>query len=374
MTNAAAETMETQRQANGDYLYGDFLIQRRPDKRFDLFRNGEKLNPKRLSFKEALALMAEIGQQEAEEVPPAPLHPDVIYARIEKLVREHGPSFAYEGAKTDEILAGEGLTREDVTEALLDRADRVVRRETEQKFIESNKSAESLPVVKEGHPELDPDLNPNHPVPGRAKALQEQQTREKEEVVNRLQTGKFLKSNMKETDMSLQVKEKAARGMLKELGNVAAENSWGFDKVVKILNRFEERAEKDHDLESKEFKLLRDSILKALRAGKKVEVIREDSTNGNGHHSNGKEKKVATATKEKVKKEPKEKKLVEKDRFGNRIGSGVCDINALLGKKPLTAAEIAETLKFETSRVQSHLYTLLKRGHVKKTEKGFVVA
>lgn len=67
---------------------------------------------------------------------------------------------------------------------------------------------------------------------------------------------------------------------------------------------------------------------------------------------------------------PKRESVVEKDPFGNRIGTSAARINAVIlkAKKPLTAAEIEESAKAPKVRVHGHMSHLIENGFASKTD------
>ena len=91
------------------------------------------------------------------------------------------------------------------------------------------------------------------------------------------------------------------------------------------------------------------------------------STKAPTNSSKTKTKKPATKKVEKV--------LVVKDWYGSRPGTQTHAINACLGAKPKTTREILEEAGLEEhliGRLGSHLNTLRVKGHIERTENGWV--
>lgn len=66
----------------------------------------------------------------------------------------------------------------------------------------------------------------------------------------------------------------------------------------------------------------------------------------------------------------KEKKTIETDKFGNRVGSNRAKFNAVLSKKPKKMAELVKEAKL-SGTFYEHVNTLIDAGHVEKTDKKY---
>lgn len=71
-----------------------------------------------------------------------------------------------------------------------------------------------------------------------------------------------------------------------------------------------------------------------------------------------------------------ERKPVERDRFGNRVGTQAADINALCkGKRPITIASVHKKTKLREGRIKDHFRYLVSHKYAKWTtgEKGITL-
>ena len=102
------------------------------------------------------------------------------------------------------------------------------------------------------------------------------------------------------------------------------------------------------------------------KAGKRPQYINPDRIEDRTMAA----KKTTKAT-ENTSDEKQSKPKAERDQFGNRIGTQAAQINAAVTHTPATAKQIAEQLKLNPSRVNTHLRWLLERDHVEKTDDGF---
>lgn len=132
-------------------------------------------------------------------------------------------------------------------------------------------------------------------------------------------------------------------------------------------------------------------LLDSIKVNKgKVDVVQSEAdlaepevTEGTGPAPDVKVEttEVAPTAEEAVKKSkpPKEKREkapkteVEVDFLGNRKGTSAAQINAVLTKTPQTAVEIAEKAKVDKSRVMTHVPSLIKKGQVVKSDKGYAL-
>lgn len=84
---------------------------------------------------------------------------------------------------------------------------------------------------------------------------------------------------------------------------------------------------------------------------------------------------AAPATAPKAEASPAAKKgATERDKWGNRAASKCAAINGVIGKAPQSAAQIIEASGQAPSLVRAHLHTLMKKGFVERTDKGYQAA
>jgi hypothetical protein len=57
-----------------------------------------------------------------------------------------------------------------------------------------------------------------------------------------------------------------------------------------------------------------------------------------------------------------------KDKYGIRLGTQSAKINAVIGRKALTAEEVAKKTKLPIKRTKSHLRSMVRKGHFVKTK------
>lgn len=60
----------------------------------------------------------------------------------------------------------------------------------------------------------------------------------------------------------------------------------------------------------------------------------------------------------------------EKDKWGNGVKTGCAKINAVIGNKPKTVAQLIEESGQKAVLVRNHVQTLLKKGHIVRTDDG----
>ena len=100
------------------------------------------------------------------------------FERLSGLMWDHGYDF-WLGKDAPRLLARAGLTDQDVTPGLLRQAEAACRQRLTEPMVAANADPHGrLRFLYDGHPVLDPELNPDHPVPGRAKREAEVQANE----------------------------------------------------------------------------------------------------------------------------------------------------------------------------------------------------
>jgi hypothetical protein len=78
---------------------------------------------------------------------------------------------------------------------------------------------------------------------------------------------------------------------------------------------------------------------------------------------------------EKPAKKAAKKDAAGKDKFGCRLGSQAASINAVIGKKPKTAEEIATESETAAARVRAHMKAFVGKGHFVHVQgKGYKLA
>ena len=70
-------------------------------------------------------------------------------------------------------------------------------------------------------------------------------------------------------------------------------------------------------------------------------------------------------------KEETAKKQPTRDAMGNRLGTQAAAINAVLGSKPKTEAEIVKETELGAARVRAHLRWIVCSGHGEKVGDGY---
>lgn len=169
------------------------------------------------------------------------------------------------------------------------------------------------------------------------------------------------------------------------------DDEWTLEKIRAVPKNVQEM-----EFESEAAKELADKIVAALEADVDVEFVLDrgdassDAVEETPKKSKGKGKdkkaepdankaeskpsKKKTASKKDSTKQKKQKKesSVEKDKFGSRLDTRCAKINAVLSKKPKTLSVITE--ESGASSVSNHLATLMKKGYVVRTDKGYAVA
>jgi hypothetical protein len=221
----------------------------------------------------------------------------------------------------------------------------------------------------------------------------------------------------------MQVNEKAARHLLAKMGYAGAASDWTPEKVVSFLNELPKKMDDASEVDGDDLDL-QDEIVKAIFSGDSisleeeedmdVEVEEKDSDTADESASldesnaseeaadtdTTEEEEAAEETKPKKKKKgkkamktektekktaptkekkaaapsPKKKEDAKRDKFGCREGTGAYAINAAVGKKPLTPAQIAEKSGQKNNRVSQHLKWMLTRGYAEKNDKGYALA
>lgn len=64
---------------------------------------------------------------------------------------------------------------------------------------------------------------------------------------------------------------------------------------------------------------------------------------------------------------------VERDAFGNKVGTQVARINAALSNSPQSAKEIAEVAKANPTATASHLHTLMTKELIERKDGGYIL-
>lgn len=139
-------------------------------------------------------------------------------------------------------------------------------------IVENSSSERVFTNVVEGHPDLDPDLNADHPVAGRAKAERNLQEEKESEKKTRL-----AELRKKKEENMYSVSESAARSMLSDMGMPNADELVALSIPVK-LNSLPSIMDQLTEPKESASKRLRDRILNALQEGKKIVLQTVDSS------------------------------------------------------------------------------------------------
>lgn len=142
-------------------------------------------------------------------------------------------------------------------------------------------------------------------------------------------------------------------------------------------------------IKSPEGRMLLEELKAAVANEEEIEFTAAEKAAGNGKHPEPKAEKPAKAAKApkaekparaakaekpakapKAAKAPKEKKeKAATDKFGNRVGSRLAKINAVLSRKAKTMGELVAEAEVDRT-AYNHLNKLVKAGKVEKTEDG----
>lgn len=195
--------------------------------------------------------------------------------------------------------------------------------------------------------------------------------------------------------------------LMQEIGWKAAEKKVKDEEWTNAKIRAIPKNVAEMEFESEDVKAMAETICKAIEDDEDVEFElssgdaveqSEESAELDSEESAGKsakkkgkgkgkgKKDVVTSAKEKPSKKEKsvkadkpakaakEKKTstVVRDKFGSREGTRCFKINAVLGKKPKLLSTITE--ESGATSVSNHLVTLVKKGYITKSEKGYAIA
>lgn len=147
---------------------------------------------------------------------------------------------------------------------------------------------------------------------------------------------------------------------------------WENERILKKLRSLPDILAKSGDdagPKSAAGKAVLQTVLNTLKAKKKLALDSENGeAAGDGKASSKKETKKS-ASKVSSKGEKKE----DVDKYGARAGSVMAKVNAVLGKKPKTMAQIIAEAKIDRE-CYGHMRSLVEKGIVKKSDEGFYLA
>lgn len=124
----------------------------------------------------------------------------------------------------------------------------------------------------------------------------------------------------------------------------------------------------DRDKLDDDLKALLDDLVKDVEAKKEVKVVADEV-----EETPPPKNKAASGGKKDRSDKPKANGKVERDKFGQKVGSQCNRINEVLTKKPQPLADIVAAARAPTSATSSHLRTLMTKGHVVRTDEGYAL-
>jgi len=175
-------------------------------------------------------------------------------------------------------------------------------------------------------------------------------------------------NNRKETKM--EIKREKAIEIFKALG-FKTSDSWPNARLEQQLNKLPELVvNSEAQMENIPSELKEKiKILTDLINNDEIVRIKQDI---NVDQKGEKEMKVKTKQKEKT-KTIEQKVQKEVDAFGNRIGTRASIINKAIPKKEFTIEDIVKATNFTRTNVYDQIWLLVKKGFLKKTEKGYIL-
>jgi hypothetical protein len=285
-------------------------------------------------------------------VPPSPevAEEERIQGAVDVLIRTYDEQ-VFQMPSRLEAIKRAGIKAEDLTPARVNRAHKHRVEWLKQRFREHNADPNrAFDVGIDGDPEFDARVRP--------------ETKSDNEPVTRTN----------ESEEPMKVAEAAARNLLVAVGlsNSSDRKQCPLKNVLNRVNKLDKL--QDEDLaraNGTDHAKVRDSILEALAAGKKIEVAGHAESNGAVRPAKEKKAKGKKATKGKSGGDGEAKA----DRFGARLGSRKAQINSLLSPKVAkTAKQIREEGNIPGSYVE-YFDELKKKGIVKGNhEEGFTLA
>jgi len=326
---------------------------------------------------------------------------------VDELVYQKG-SNVLNWPNADEILASVGLKREEVTERMIEAADRRVAEDFRNRIKEDNKKSGALQTHILGDLEHDPaekmnSLNGRWVSPEEAERRYQEHLRRKEEPsscrvdeevdtipMRHVHNGRVV-FFPKGDEMNL-TKTKAVEIWV-ALGVKGDPKKWTGGTFNKYWNGLKDTpaAEIASKIDSEELITLIEDVQKALKDGRTVTVVDDEGAplvqtatsqpkkekNMSGTTKNAKASKDGKASSAKKAPPGKVRATADgpKDKYGSVVGTNNALVNKALGRSPLTFGQIVEKTGLTRGQVRySHLDNLVKQGFANKVDKGWVLA